>query len=161
MTVRVCRWLGIAEVRWSTAGQAVTMYTVDAMTPEDYESVERAGRVLHERGWRKAFSVNEMTEAWRQLVTEIEAGYDQVVDEYTNDLACRDWLALAWPMLTAHVRSVRQAELDELDARFLAATLEDAEGRLATFYRVESKVGWWWLRLPTRRCGVFAHELDD
>ena len=109
------------------------------MTPEDYESVERAGRVLHEQGWREKFSVNEMSSAWRDLVAEIEVGYDQFVDEYTNDLACRDWLALAWPMLTDRVRSARQSQLD---ARFLAATIEDTEGRLARFYRVDSKDGW-------------------
>ena len=86
------------------------------MTREDYESVELAGRVLHEQGWRKNFSINEMTGAWRSLVTEIEAGYDQWADEYTNDLACRDWLALAWPMLTERVRQARQRELDKLDA---------------------------------------------
>lgn len=67
------------------------------MTPGDCESVEHAGRALHGRGWRKKFSVNEMTDAWRRLVAEVEAGYDQPVCEYTNDLSCRDWLALAWP----------------------------------------------------------------
>jgi hypothetical protein len=113
------------------------------MTPADYESVEHAGRVLHGRGWRKKFSA-----------------YDQLVDEYTNDLSCRDWLALAWPLLTEHVRSVRQAELDALDARFIAATTEDAEGRLAHFYRVEAKDGWWWRRLPSQRHGEFARDLD-
>ena len=80
------------------------------MTPEDYESVERAARVLYEQGRRKRFSVNEMTNAWRRLVAEIEPGYDQLVDEYTNDRSCRDWLALAWPMLTAcPFRSARRA----------------------------------------------------
>lgn len=42
------------------------------MTPEDYESVERAGRLLHERGWR--MDINEMTDAWRLFVAEIETG---------------------------------------------------------------------------------------
>lgn len=132
---------------------------MDEMTPADRESVEHAGRVLHGRGWRKNFSVNEMTDAWRQLIAEVEAGYDQLVYEYINDLSCRDWLSLAWPMLTEHVRSVRQAELDELDARFTAATTEDTEGRLAQFYRVEAKDGWWWRRLPSRRHGEFARDL--
>lgn len=135
------------------------MHPVDQLTPEDYESVHQAGRVLYERGWRKAFTVNEMTDAWKQLVVEVEAGYDQLVDEYTNDLSCRDWLAAAWPMLTERIRAARQAELDAIDARFLAATAEDTEGALACFYRVDSKSGWWWRRLPVRRKGVFAREL--
>jgi hypothetical protein len=133
---------------------------VDDMTADDYESVERASRVLYERGWHKRFSVNEMTSAWRALVAEVEAGYDQMVDEYTNDLACRDWLAFAWPMFTERVRSSRQSELDALGARFRAATTEDTDGKLARFYRVESKAGWWWRRLPTCREGQFARDLD-
>ena len=54
------------------------------MTSEDYESVQNAGRVLHEQGWRAAFSLNEMTDSWRSLVAEVEAGYDQMVDEYAD-----------------------------------------------------------------------------
>lgn len=129
------------------------------MTPEDYESVERAGRVLYERGWRQPFSVNEMTRGWSRLVAEVERGYDQLVDEYTNDLSCRDWLALAWPMLTENVRLARQSELDALDARFMAATTEDADGRLGRFRHIEAGDGWWWRRLPTRREGAFARDL--
>src|SRR5689334_23295426 len=123
------------------------------MTPADYESMEHAGHVLHERGWRKKFSVDEMTGAWRQLIGLIEAGYDQLVYEYINDLSCREWIALAWPMLTEHVRSVRQAEVDALDGQFIAATTEDKEGKLAQFYRVDAADGWWWQRIPTRRRG--------
>lgn len=128
------------------------------MTPEDYESVERAGRLLHERGWR--MDINEMVDAWRLLVTEIETGYDQVVEEYLLSLRCRAALALAWPTLSERVRSSRLAELDALDARFMAATAEDAEGRFARFSRVEGDDGWLWLRLPVRRHGEFARDLD-
>lgn len=130
------------------------------MTAEDYESVERASRVRYERGWRKRVSPNEMTSAWRALVADVEAGYGEMVDEYTNDLACRDWLALAWPKFTERVRAARQPELDALDARFRAATTEDTDGKLAQFYRVENKDGWWWRRIPTRREGEFARDLD-
>ncbi len=133
------------------------METLDA---DDYESVNRAARTLHEQGWRKPFTLNEMMAMWRSLVREVESGYDQMVDEYTNDLSCRDWLALAWPMLSERVRAARQEELDSLDARFLAATSKDTEGRLGRFYRVESKDGWWWRRLPNQRLGVFSADLD-
>jgi hypothetical protein len=130
------------------------------MDADDYESVSRAGRVLHEQGWRKAFSLNEMLAMWRALVSHVEAGYDEMVDEYTNDLTCRDWLALAWPMFTERVQTARQDELDSLDSRFLAATGEDTNAQLGRFFRVESKDGWWWRRIPTRRFGAFAGDLD-
>ena len=136
------------------------MFAMEQFEAEDYESVQRAERILHEQGWRKAFTVNEMVAMWRSLVTQVESGYDEMVDEYTNDLCCRDWLALAWPMFTAKVQAARQEELDALDARFLAATSEDTGGRLGRFDRVESKDGWWWRRLPTKRLGTFAADLD-
>jgi hypothetical protein len=55
------------------------------MTPEDYESVVHVGQLLHEQGWRKAFTVNEMMDAWESFVAAVEVGYDQLVDEHTND----------------------------------------------------------------------------
>ncbi len=106
------------------------------------------------------FSVNEMTSAWESLVGTVENGYEQMVDEYTNDLACRDWLAAAWPLFTERVRVARQEELDVLDGRFMAATIEDAEGALGRFHRATSTGGWWWRRLPKVRGGEFARDLD-
>ena len=69
------------------------------------------------RVWRKAFTLNEMFEAWSALVTEADRGYDQMVDEYTNDMACRDWIALVWPKLTQRGRDARTEELQALDER--------------------------------------------
>ena len=98
---------------------------MNELTAEDYESIDRASRELHAQGWRKAFTLNEMFDAWASLVVEVENGYDQMVDEYTNDMACRDWLALMWPRLTDRVRNARVDELDVLDARFRTATVDD------------------------------------
>jgi hypothetical protein len=140
--------------------QRGSMALVDPLTADDYASVTQAARVLHERGWRRQFTVNEMTDAWRSLVEQIERGYSWEVEEYTNDLSCRDWLALAWPMLTENVRAHRESELDELDARFRTATTDDHDGRLARFYRIETKDGWWWRRIPLLRLGQFARDLD-
>jgi hypothetical protein len=156
--IRNCRRpRGPADV--SEPKQRGSMTLVDPLTADDYASVTQAARVLHERGWRKQ-SVNEMTDAWRQLVEQIERGYSWEVEEYTNDLSCRDLLALAWPMLTENVRAHRKSELDELDARFRTATTDDHDGRLARFYRTETKDGWWWRRIPLLRRGQFARDLD-
>jgi hypothetical protein len=130
------------------------------MTPDDYESVERAGRVVHERGGPVGVSVDVLTDSWRELVADVETGYGQVVEVYIHGLSCRGWLALAWPILSKRVRSIRQAELDALDARFMAATVEDTEERFARFSSGEGSDGWWWRRLPARRYGEFARDLD-
>jgi hypothetical protein len=54
---------------------------VNEWSQEDYVSVERAGRELHARGWRKAFTLDEMLGAWEGLVSQVEEGYDDVVWE--------------------------------------------------------------------------------
>ncbi|NHA66562.1 hypothetical protein [Phycicoccus flavus] len=129
------------------------------MTADDYESIDRASRALHARGWRKAFTLNEMLGAWASLVDEVETGYDQMVYEYTNDMACRDWIALVWPMVTDGVRDARSEELKALDARFEAATEDDDGIAIGRYYRIEDKDGWWWRRRPLKVAGVFAADL--
>lgn len=133
---------------------------VTELAAEDYESVDRAGRILHERGWRAVFSLNEMMAAWAELVAAVEDGYDELADEYTNDLACRDWLAQAWPLLTARIRAARQVELDRLDARFREASTDDGGEALGRFRRLDASDGWWWRRLPLRREGEFARDMN-
>lgn len=44
------------------------------------------GELLHRRGWRTAFTVAERVNAWAALVSVVERGYDDDIDEYTNDL---------------------------------------------------------------------------
>ena len=132
---------------------------MDEFNAEDYESIDRASRELHARGWRKAFTLNEMFAAWASLVAEVERGYDQMVYEYTNDMACRDWLALVWPRLTDRVRDARAEELEALDARFRAATVDDGGLAIGRFYRIENKDGWWWRRRPIKVAGTFAADL--
>jgi hypothetical protein len=131
------------------------------MEATDYESIERAGAELHAQGWRKAFGLNEMLEAYEHLVTKVEEGYDEMVDEYTNDLSCRDWLALAWPMLTERVRDARATELEALDNRFRSATFDDGGQTLSRYFAVERKDGWWWRRRPARIAGTLAADLAE
>jgi hypothetical protein len=114
-------------------------------TADDSASVEHAGRLLHRQGWSRVFTPNEMTDSWAGLIDQVEEGYRLCVDEYTNDLACRDWLARAWPLFTERVRAARQPELTALDARFRTVTVDDGGAALSHYYRVEREDGWWWL----------------
>ncbi len=43
--------------------------------PDDYQSVLDAGRILHERGWAKACTLNEQVDAWQHTVESVEEGY--------------------------------------------------------------------------------------
>jgi len=40
--------------------------------PEDYEAVLDTGRILHERGWIKAYTLNEQLDAWQHIVESVE-----------------------------------------------------------------------------------------
>ncbi|MFE1776389.1 hypothetical protein [Streptomyces sp. NPDC059008] len=61
------------------------------------------GELLHQRGWRTAFTVAERVNAWTALVSAIERGCGDDIYEYTNDLYCRDWLHEAWLLLDGHI----------------------------------------------------------
>ncbi|MET9181069.1 hypothetical protein ABZX88_23010 [Kitasatospora aureofaciens] len=67
------------------------------MSPEDNEAA--VGERLHRRGWRKAFTVEEMVAGWAWLVGQVERGYEDDVEEYVNELSCRNWLHEAWLLL--------------------------------------------------------------
>ena len=101
---------------------------------EDYAPVERAGRELHARGRRKAFSLDEMLQAYESIVGRVKDSYDETACEYLNDLARRGWLAVAWPLVTENVRQSRAADLRALDDRFRAATADDGDRSLGRFF---------------------------
>jgi hypothetical protein len=95
------------------------------MTGEDYASVESAQQSMKERGWRPG-TLNEHVDGWASLVGEVEVGYSMTVDDYTNDLAVREWLDQVLPMLTERVRDSLLTRLAPLDERFDRATVTPA-----------------------------------
>lgn len=128
--------------------------TNDAPTADDYASVDRAGEELHSRGWRKAFSVNEVVEAWDQFVGAVEDGYGFGLDEYWNDLSIRRWPEEARPLLTPLVARSLDARLVPLDARFRAATNDGlASSQHESTY-------WWESRTPEVLVGELADDLE-
>ncbi|MEY9965642.1 hypothetical protein ABIA33_003688 [Streptacidiphilus sp. MAP12-16] len=104
-------------------------------------------------------SLNARLEAWAQVVAEVEEGLDTMfVWEFTQDLAHRDWLSDAWPLMSDRVRRLRQPELDALDERFRAATgLLKAWGMSET--EVREQVRWWQYRYPLLVTGDPSEEL--
>jgi hypothetical protein len=117
------------------------------------------GQILRQHGWRRAFTVAEMVNAWSQLVGEVERGYEEQVDDYTNDLYCRNWLHLAWPLLDDHTVLNWSARIEELDSRFLAATVDDDGYLLGQFHGVPHPDMWWWRRYPRVLTGDLERTL--
>lgn len=126
-----------------------------SLTEEDYASILTAMHTLTGR-YGSGLTLNEALAWWRLVVRDIEEGFDtQWVWEYHHELACRDWLCEAWPLLTARVRTLRQPFLNEMDNRFTAATAplqgKEAEGR--------RNGRWWHDRYPRRVIGQPDDEL--
>ena len=116
----------------------------------DYDSVHTAAAELERRGWRRA-TLNERVAAWEALVEEVEQGYGMTIDDYTNDLAVREWLNLARAFLTARVQVSLDARLAPLDERFRAATVSPV--------RVMPGAGdGWFYRLPRVLVGELAED---
>jgi hypothetical protein len=129
------------------------------MEPDDEQA---AGEVLHQRGWRKAFTAQEMVDKWAGLVGKVEDGYSDLVDQYTNDLYSRNWLHEAWPILSERVILLRTSHIKALDDRFRAATVFDDGIALAQFHRIagfDPIAMWWWRRHPRLLVGELGDAL--
>ena len=126
------------------------------LTPEEREQLARLLAELATRTGRED-SLGAMLGRWRDFVTTVERGYDDSIYEYTNDLSVRDHLeavaAGAGPALRAKV----QGAIAEDDRRFEAAT-QEADRPLGEF---TGEAPTWWRRVPRRRVGELAEDLDS
>ncbi|SNR78405.1 hypothetical protein [Actinoplanes regularis] len=92
------------------------------------------GQLLHQRGWRKAFTVEDRVNDWAWMVTTVENGYSDVVEEYANDLYCRNWLHEAWLLLDDQTLVRWNDRIRDLDDRFRMATVDDDGYVLSQFH---------------------------
>jgi hypothetical protein len=93
---------------------------------------------------------------WRRLGDEA-CDYSMTGDDYTNDLGSRDYLELAIARLTGDVGESLSALLAEADKRFREFTIDDGDGTLGRFFRIDAASNWWWRRIP--RSGPLAAYL--
>lgn len=99
-------------------------------------------------GWAGHTSLDREVRSWNQLSAEVNT-YEATVDDYTNDLCSRDYLASFTSSASEDLRAKVQQRIAGADATFRAATTDDAEALLAKYYRVDLKDGWWWRRRPS------------
>jgi hypothetical protein len=93
---------------------------------------------------------------WQRFVTAVERGYDDSIYEYTNDLSVRDVLERVIAGASPGLRAQLEAETAEHDRRFEAATEEAARPLSA-----REDPPWWWRRVPVRRVGELADDLES
>jgi hypothetical protein len=121
--------------------------------PKDYESVLEAGRILHERGWKKVCTLNEQVDTWRHLVESVEDGYTLTIDDYTNDLYVRGWLDQARSLVTRPVALSLGDRLAALDERFMDATTVPRR-------HMPGAGPEWWYRLPKVLLGELGEDVE-
>ena len=97
-------------------------------------------------------SLGALLNAWSRFVTAVERGYDDSIYEYENDLSVRDRLERVVAGASPGLRAQLGRVLAEDDRRFTAAT-EEATKPLGE--------EWWWRRVPLRRVGELAEDLDS
>lgn len=117
-------------------------------------------QLLHQRGWRKAFTVEEMVSGWAGMVTTVENGYGDDVYEFTNDLSCRNWLHEAWLLLDDLTLTRWNDRVRSLDDRFRAATVDDDGYVMSQFHNGGGDPAtWWWRRYPRALVGELGETL--
>lgn len=105
-------------------------------------------------------TLNSWTDAWRELVEQVEAGYEESLHDYADQLGCRGVLARAWPLLTPRVRAAREDELAVLDERFRAATVDVDDAGVHGWPFTAGPEEWWRRRVPVVRGGDLAGGVD-
>lgn len=129
--------------------------TMDAHDPAD-PRVAGVETTLRDEGWAQHASVSRELANWRRLGDEARA-YSMTVDDYTNDLCSRDYLELAISRLPADVSESLFALVADADETFRESTIDDGDGILGRFFRIDAASNWWWRRIP--RSGPLAAYL--
>ena len=132
-----------------------------ARTLNGVDTESEIGRVeahLRESGWAEHASLEREMLTWTRLAHEV-SDYAMTVDDYTNDLCSRDYLADALSSATDAWRVVISARIAPPDDLFRASTVDDVEGRLGRHFQITAQDGWWWHRRPSS--GPLAILLSD
>ena len=127
------------------------------LDPEEQQDLARLLAELAERSGRED-SLDAMLHRWSRLVTQVERGYDDSIYEYTNDLSVRDRLERVVQGARPGLRAKLEGRVAEDDRRFDAAT-EDSRRPLGDVAEVTPH--WWWRRVPRRRAGELAEDLES
>jgi hypothetical protein len=127
------------------------------LSPDEQQELVRLLAELAERSGREQ-SLDAMLRRWSDFVTGVARGYDDSIYEYTNDLSVRDRLEHVVQGAGPGLRAKLAGGLADGDGRFEAATEESARP-LGEFG--EASPPWWWRRVPRRRTGELAEDLES
>lgn len=128
------------------------MVQTSALTPEEREVLARIVEELSTRT-KHSLSFDGLVNEWRGFVASIDQGYDYGVDDYTNDLSCRDLLEEITSRVPTELGEKLRARISHLDDLFVKSTIEAAKP-------VAGRIGlWWWARVPRKLHGDLESDL--
>lgn len=64
-------------------------------------------------------------------------------------MCSRDFIAEVAARAASDLRIEIEQQVASADEAFRSATVEDTDGRLGQYFRVDNKDGWWWHRRPS------------
>jgi hypothetical protein len=114
----------------------------------DENEVQRIEAALREAGWADHASLDREVRAWTRLSEEINT-YTATVDDYTNDLCSRDYLAQVASRASDELHESVEYQVAAADEMFRASTVEDTDEGLKRCFRIQPDDGWWWHRRPS------------
>jgi hypothetical protein len=106
--------------------------------------------------WGRSASFNDMLSRWQAFVTAVEKGYEDSIYEYTNDLSVRDRLEALLSAAPPSLRLKLESTISPYDRRFTEATDQAAR----SLSEAGGEVASWWHRVPVRRVGELATDLQ-
>lgn len=114
----------------------------------DASEVRRIESDMRAAGWASHTSLDREVRSWNRLAAEVNT-YEATVDDYTNDLCSRDYLEEFASRASDDLRANILERIAGADEMYAGATVEDTEGLLGEYYRIDLKDGWWWRRRPS------------
>lgn len=104
-----------------------------------------------------SITIGKLLSSWQRFVVEVEQGYEDSIDDYTNDLSTRDLLDETLRAAPQDLNRTLLATIEPVDRRFQQATRADDKHLIETFIRPGE--GWWWSRLPIKLVGSLDKTL--
>jgi len=111
-------------------------------------------RELQELGWPSDWTFEIVIQLWDSITEQVEVGYAGTIDDYTNDMAAREWIRCASELLDESDVQEISTLLKPIDERFIFSTLETSE------LLISSADQWWYRRLPKKLVGELMLDVD-
>lgn len=114
----------------------------------DASEVRQIEVALAKAGWAAHVRLEREVQLWSRLAHGVSA-YAMTVDDYTNDLCSRDYIAEFVSRASSGLRADIEERVSPADETFRKATVEDDDARLGRYFRIDGESAWWWHRRPS------------